>query len=333
VKIILKLIALAFVFTNIAEAQEQIRMVGSSTVLPFARVAAEQFGKSTPHKTPIVESGGSGGGLKLFCEGSGNVDIANSSRQIKPKETQACAANGVTDIAEIIIGYDGIVFISSIDSASYELTIPQIYLALAKEVPVDGKMVDNPYKNWRQIDPALPDAMIKFFIPGEKHGTRDVFDSKVMYGGCKAIPAVATLTGLEGNSKALKNECRKVRTDGVSNDIDGDYSITLLRTQKAKDSIGVLGFGFYDLNQDKVQAAAINGKRPTLDDIAEGNWPIARPLYIYVNRLSKTKGLNEYVRFFLSQDMIGDEGLAVEKGLIPQAESQRKKTLKEFTDS
>ena len=333
----LKLIAvLAVGFTSLmapsADARDQIRIAGSSTVLPFARVVAEQFGKAYPHKTPIVESGGSSGGLKLFCEGVGTntIDIANASRKIKPKEIKACAKNGVTDISEVVIGFDGIVFISSLASPTYNLTIPQVYLALAAEVPFNGKMVKNPYKNWKEIDSGLPNQPIKFFIPGEKHGTRDVFEEKVMLQGCRTLGETQKLTGLK--KKALKQKCNKIRTDGVSSDIDGDYSITLMRTGQTKGSIGVLGFGFYDLNQDKVKAAVIDGKTPTLDDIAAGNWPIARPLYFYVKQahLGKVKGLEEYVRFFLSPDMTGDEGAAIEEGLIPQPESQRKKALADF---
>ncbi len=314
-----------------ADARDQIRIAGSSTVLPFARMVAERFGKKYSYKTPVVESGGSSGGLKLFCDGMGKetIDIANASRRIKAKEVESCAANGVEEIGEIMIGYDGIVFISALSAPDYVFSIPQIYLALAEEVPFNGKMVKNPYKNWREIDKSLPDAKIKFFIPGEKHGTRDVFETKVLYAGCKALD-VGKISGLEG--KGLKKKCMKVRTDGRSSDIDGDYSITLMRAQQTKDSIGVLGFGFYDLNQDKVKAAVIDGKTPSLEGIASGEWPISRPLFFYVKlgHLPVVKGLDEYVKFFLSEDMIGDEGVTVDQGLIPQPNSQRKKTLQTF---
>lgn len=314
-----------------AAAREQIRIVGSSTVLPFARVVAELFGNGYPYKTPVVESGGSSGGLKLFCAGIGGdtIDIANTSRRIKAKELETCAANGVKRVAEVMIGYGGIVFISALSAPDYELSIPQVYLALAAEVPLGGKMTKNPYKNWKEIDENLPDSRIKFFIPGEKHGTRDVFEGKIMYSGCRAL-AVGEVSGSAG--KELKKRCMKVRTDGVSSDIDGDYSITMMRTEQSKDSIGVLGFGSYDLNQDKLKAAVIDGKTPTLEGIAVGDWPVSRPLYFYVKlaHLKAVKGLDDYVKFFLSEEMIGEDGAAVERGLIPQSDARRKKALADF---
>ena len=327
----LPILAALAAIPGLADAREQIRIAGSSTVLPFARVVAEHFGRKHQYKTPVVESGGSSGGLKLFCEGIGadTIDIANSSRRIKAKELETCAKNGVKEIGEVMIGYDGIVFISSLSSPDYRLSIPQIYLALAKEVPVAGKMLKNPYKSWKDLDLNLPDAEIKFFIPGEKHGTRDVFETKVMYAGCKILN-VGKVSGLEG--KSLKKKCMKVRTDGRSSDIDGNYSITLMRAQRTKDSIGILGFGFYDLNQDKIKAAVIDNKTPTLEGIASGDWPVSRPLYFYVKlaHLPAVRGLNDYVKFFLTEDMIGEDGAAVEQGLIPQPDSQRRQILGDF---
>ncbi|MGE0151867.1 MAG: substrate-binding domain-containing protein [Reyranellaceae bacterium] len=322
----------ALSFAGAAEARDQVKIAGSSTVLPFANVVAEQFGKANPKfKTPIVESGGSSAGLKTFCAGVGEntIDIANASRPIRPTEVDACKAAGVKDIIEVRIGYDGIVFASSVKAASFAFEPKHLYLALAKDVPQGGKLVPNPYTNWKQVDASFPDQEIRLFIPGEKHGTREVFEEKVMSIGCKEFAEVKALA----DAKAQHAACVSVRKDGRSIDIDGDYTETLARIQSTPTGIGVFGLSFYEQNRDKVKVAPVAGVVPSLETIATGKYPVSRPLYFYVKKahLGAIPGLKEYVDFFLSDRMVGPEGAAVDKGLIPMPASELKSQREQFT--
>lgn len=317
-------VALATIATGAAQARDQIQVAGSSTVLPFANIAAEQFGKSNPKfKTPIVESGGSSAGLKNFCAGVGEktIDIANSSRAIKPAEIEDCRKNGVVDIQEIRIGYDGIVFASSTKTAKFALEPVHIYKAVAANVPVDGAMKANPYTSWKQIDPRLPDQPIMLFIPGEKHGTREVFEEKVLEAGCHDLPEIKAIA----DAKARRTACVAVRKDGLSVDIDGDYTETLARIQRTPTAIGVFGLSFFEQNKDKIQVATVSGVVPTVELIASGKYPVSRPLFFYVKKahIGVIPGLKEYVEFFLSDKIVGEEGLAVDKGLIPMPKAER----------
>jgi phosphate transport system substrate-binding protein len=307
-----------------AQARDQIQIAGSSTVLPFANIVAEQFGKANPKfKTPIVESGGSSAGLKNFCAGVGDktIDIANSSRQIKPAEIEECKKNGVADILEIRIGYDGIVFASASKGAHFAFEPVHIYKAVAAQVPVGGKLVANPYKSWKEIDPKFPDVPIMLFIPGEKHGTREVFEEKVLEAGCHTLPEIKAIT----DGKAQRTACIAVRKDGLSVDIDGDYTETLARIQRTPTAIGVFGLSFYEQNMDKIQVATVSGIKATVETIATGKYPVSRPLFFYVKKahLGVIPGLKEYVEFFLSDKMVGDEGMAIDKGLIAMPKTER----------
>ncbi|MGK9235281.1 substrate-binding domain-containing protein [Inquilinus limosus] len=308
-----------------AQARDQIQVAGSSTVLPFANVVAESFGQafSGKFKAPIVESGGTGGGLKSFCSGVGEntIDIANASRAINKTEFETCAKNGVKDIIQVKIGYDGIVFASIVNGPTFALTTNQLWKAIAAQVVVDGKVVDNPYKTWKQIDPSLPDQAIQTFIPAENHGTREVFVEKVLTGGCEQEAAVKALG--KDEQKAV---CTKVRKDGLAVDIAGDYTETLARIQSTQNAVGVFGLSFYEENKDKVKVATVNGVTPTAETIASGEYPVSRPLFFYVKKahLGAIPGLKEYVTFFLSDQMVGDEGALVEKGLIPMPENELK---------
>jgi phosphate transport system substrate-binding protein len=308
--------------TGVAQARDQVQIAGSSTVLPFANIAAEQFGKANPKfKTPVVESGGSSAGLKNFCAGIGEktIDIANSSRKIRPAEIADCKKNGVADIIEVKFGYDGIVFASSTKSAKFAFEPKHIYLAVAAQVPVKGQLAANPYKNWKEIDPKLPDQPIQLFIPGEKHGTREVFEEKVLEAGCHDYPEIKAL-----DAKAKANACKAVRKDGLSVDIDGDYTETLARIQRTETAIGVFGLSFYDQNRDKIQVAPVGGIEPTVESIADGKYPVSRPLYFYVKKahVGVIPGLKEYVDYFLSDKMVGEEGMTVDKGLIPMPKAE-----------
>ncbi len=304
-----------------AQSRDHVSVKGSSTVLPFSTVMAEQFAKANPKfKAPVVESGGSSAGLKEFCKGIGanTIDIANSSRPIKSSEVDECKKNGVGEIMEIKIGYDGIVFaVNSKNPAmkGFKLDTKQIYLALAAQVPVNGKIAANPYKKWKDVDPSLPDVDIVAFIPGEKHGTREVFEEKTLAEGCKQLPEVKAIA----DDKARHQTCVRVRKDGATVDIDGDYTETLARISQQANGVGVFGLSFYENNRDKIAVATVNGIQPTLQTIAKGEYPVSRPLFIYVKKahMGQIPGLVEFVNFSLSPAMIGPNGAAVKKGLIP----------------
>ena len=319
----------AIAVTGSAEARDQVRIAGSSTVLPFATVVAEQFGKTySKFPTPIVESGGSGAGLKLFCQGVGadTIDIANASRPIKSAEIDTCKKNGVAEIEEIRIGYDGIVFASHISAPKFAYTTKDLYLAMAAEIPQGGKMVANPNTSWKQVNPSFPDEPIQTFIPGEKHGTREVFEERVLGKGCEAAGAMKVMESAGVAKDAAAKACVKVRKDGRAVDIDGDYTETLARIESNKTAIGVFGLSFYDQNRDKIQVATVEGIEPTQETIATGKYPVSRPLFFYVKKahLGVIPGMKEYVDFFLSDRMIGSEGVTVDKGLIPMPTAELK---------
>lgn len=337
----LKLTAAALVasaaFAGVAVARDQIQIAGSSTVLPYAKIVAETFGETYPDfKTPIVESGGTGGGLKEFCKGVGpdTIDIANASRAIKDSEVEACKAAGVTEIQEVKIGYDGIVFATDAGNADLKLEPKDLYLALAAEVVVDGKLVANPYKTWSEVNKDLPDAEIAAYIPGEKHGTREVFEEKVLAAGCEASGAAEVIKAAVAEKDAQHAKCVAVRKDGLAVDIDGDYTETLARIAANKSGIGVFGLSFYENNADKLKVATVSGIVPSTETIASGEYPVSRPLFFYVKKahLGVIPGLKDYVEFFTSDDMIGPDSPLAEYGLVPAPDAEREEVRKAFTD-
>jgi len=337
----LKLTAAALVasvaFAGVAVARDQIQIAGSSTVLPYAKIVAETFGETYPDfKTPIVESGGTGGGLKEFCKGVGpdTIDIANASRAIKDSEVEACKAAGVTEIQEVKIGYDGIVFATDAGNADLKLEPKDLYLALAAEVVVDGKLVANPYKKWSEVNKDLPDAEIAAYIPGEKHGTREVFEEKVLAAGCEASGAADVIKAAVADKDAQHAKCVAVRKDGLAVDIDGDYTETLARIAANKSGIGVFGLSFYENNADKLKVATVSGIVPSVETIASGEYPVSRPLFFYVKKahLGVIAGLKEYVEFFTSDDMIGPDSPLAEYGLVPAPDAERDEVRKTFAD-
>ena len=303
-------LAVAFIVTASASfARDQIQVTGSSTVLPYATIVAEAFGENFEFPSPVVEGGGSGAGRKKLCEGVGEntVDIANSSSKMKDEEWAKCEET-IGEVTEVRIGYDGIVFASNIDQLGIkDLTVLQLYAALHETSTA---------KLWSDIDPALPEAEILVYIPGTKHGTREVFDVKVMEEGCKAA------LGVEKLSKDEAKECVKVRTDGASVDIDGDYTETLARLDANKTALGVFGLSFYQNNTDKLEVATVSGVFPSVETISSGDYPISRPLYFYVKNahISVIPGLKEYVEFFVSDEMAGPDGALAEYGLVPDPE-------------
>lgn len=299
-----------------AFARDNIQIAGSSTVLPYATIVAEAFGENFPFPSPVVESGGSSAGLKRFCEGVGinTVDIANSSRKIKDTELETCAANGVADVTEVRIGYDGIVFAANKNLEGFEaLTTGQIYLALSAH----GKA-----KTWAEIDPSLPDVAIIAYIPGTKHGTREVFEEKVMLAGCEMVGSYDYfLNANGGDKKAAAAECVKVHIDKAI-DIDGDYTETLARMEANQTAIGVFGLSFYYNNTDKLKTATINGVEGTQETIATGEYPVSRPLFFYVKNahISIIPGLAEYVQFFVADEIAGPDGPLAQYGLVADPE-------------
>ncbi|HHZ07590.1 MAG TPA: phosphonate ABC transporter substrate-binding protein [Rhizobiales bacterium] len=315
-------------FAGVSLAADQIHIAGSSTVLPYAKIVAEQFAETYPDfKAPVVESGGSSAGLKEFCKGAGadTIDIANSSRPIKESEIETCKANGVTDITEVKIGYDGIVFALDKSAPDFAFQAADVYKALAAEVVVDGKVVANPNTNWNQVNASFADLPIQAFIPGEKHGTREVFEEKVLIAGCKDSGALEEMVKAGVAEKDAESKCKAVRKDGKAVDIDGDYTETLARIDADKKAVGVFGLSFYENNADKLKVATIGGVTPTVETVAKGEYPVSRPLFFYVKKahLDSVPGLKEYVEFFTSDQMIGPDSPLADYGLIPAPDAER----------
>jgi phosphate transport system substrate-binding protein len=308
-----------------ALARDQIRIVGSSTVFPFSTAAAEQFGRTTSFKTPIVESTGSGGGLKLFCSGQGErtPDIANASRRIKSSEVELCDKNGVTEIVEIRIGFDGIVLASSKKSAPMNLTTTQLYLALAREIPVAGKLVKNPNRTWKDVDPSLPDRKIEVLGPPPTSGTRDAFVELAMEGGAKQIPMLADMR--KANKNHFKAVAHAIREDGAYVEAGENDNLIVQKLNANPSALGIFGFSFLDQNEDRIQGNPIDGTEPTFEAIADGRYPISRSLYFYLKKshVGEVPGLQEFVVEFTSERAIGPEGYLSDKGLIPLSSTDR----------
>ena len=313
-------------FTGIAEARDQIRIVGSSTVYPFSTTVAEQFGKTTSFKTPIVESTGSGGGLKLFCAGIGNKhpDITNASRRIKKSEVARCAKNGITDIIEVKVGYDGIVMANSKKAQVFNLSLKDVFLALAKDVPAgDGKLQANPYKTWNEVNATLPATKIEVLGPPPTSGTRDAFVELAMEGGCKKFKWIKAMK--KKNKKAYKSLCHTIREDGAYIEAGENDNLIVQKLDANPKALGIFGYSFLDQNADKVQGSVINGKEPTFENIAGGKYPVSRPLFFYVKKdhIGVTPGIREYMAEFTSDKAWGTEGYLADKGLIPMSEAER----------
>ena len=311
-----------------AEARDRIRVVGSSTVFPFSTAVAEQFGKTTDFPTPVVESTGSGGGLKLFCAGLGvdHPDMANASRRIKQSEVDRCASNGVDGIVEVKVGFDGIVVANSRSAPRASLTLRQLFLALAKDVPVDeegAELAPNPYERWSDIDPSLPDAAIEVLGPPPTSGTRDAFAELALEGGCKTFPALAALkTADKGRYKAV---CHAVREDGAYVEAGENDVLIVQKLVANPDAFGVFGFSFLDQSADSVQGSAIGGVEPTFESISDASYPVSRSLFFYVKQAHAgvIPGMVEFVEEFTSERAWGPEGYLADKGLIPLPDAER----------
>ena len=312
--------------TSPATARDEIRIVGSSTVYPFSTVVAERFGRTTNHPTPVVESTGTGGGFKLFCSGAGEntPDISNSSRAIKASEVEMCAANGVTEIVEVKIGYDGIVLANATGAQVFELTTRDIFLALAKEVPAaDGKLIANPNKTWKDVNPALPAKKIEVLGPPPTSGTRDAFVELAMESGCQSFDWVAALKSSDKNR--FEAICHALREDGHFIEAGENDNLIVNKLVANPNALGIFGFSFLDQNADKVQASIIGGGEATFENIADGSYPISRPLFFYVKKahVGVIPGLREFVEEFVSERASGEEGYLSDRGLIPMSDDER----------
>ena len=326
--------ALATSMIGGASARDQIEIVGSSTVFPFATSVAEQFGRSTSFKTPVVESTGSGGGLKLFCAGIGleHPDITNASRRIKDKEFKKCQANGI-DLTEIVVGFDGIVLANAKGAPQLKLTRKQIYLATAKVVPDPSRPcqsnwcepIANPYKKWSDIDPSLPNAKIEILGPPPTSGTRDAFQELAMSKGANKFPHMKKLK--KADKKLWKKLTRTVREDGAWIDAGENDNLMVSKLAANPKAVGVFGFSFLDQNADQIKGAIVEGVQPTFDNIAGGDYGISRSLYFYIKHahVGTVPGILEYVKEFTSEKAFGEDGYLLDKGLIPLPTSDRKK--------
>ena len=308
-----------------AEARDQIRIVGSSTVFPFSTAVAEQFGKTTDFKTPVVESTGSGGGMKLFCAGVGteHPDITNASRRIKASEFETCGKNGIT-VVEVKIGFDGIVLANDKSGPDITLTKQQVFQALAKEVPLDGKLVPNPYTKWSDIDASLPDAKIEVLGPPPTSGTRDAFVELAMEGGARKFEMLKAMR--KEDKKAFKAVAHAMREDGAFIEAGENDNLIVQKLQANPAAIGIFGFSFLDQNADVIKGANVDGADPTFENIAGGDYGVSRSLFFYVKKehVGVVPGVSDFVGEFTSDKAWGDEGYLVDKGLIPLPEGDRK---------
>ena len=320
---------MAFIGTvSHAASRDYISIVGSSTVYPFATVVAETFGKTTRFKTPKIESTGSGGGLKLFCAGVGveHPDITNASRAIKSSEVETCARNGVRDIVEVKIGYDGIVLANTKQAGQMEISRKDIFIALAKDVPDPKggeKLVANPYKTWKEVNSSLPDTRIEVLGPPPTSGTRDAFVELAMEGGCKQFEFIKAMK--KKDKRMYKSVCHTIREDGAFIEAGENDNLIVQKLEANPKALGIFGFSFLDQNSDKVQGSRVDGIEPTFDAIADGSYPVSRPLFFYVKKahVGKVPGIEEFLVEFTSEKAWGDEGYLAGKGMIPMPMEER----------
>ncbi len=308
-----------------AHARDSISVVGSSTVFPFATVVAERFGKTSDFATPKIESTGSGGGLKLFCSGLGvnTPDITNSSRRIKSSEFEMCQSNGVTDVIEVLIGFDGIAVANSVNAEQLDMSLADIFMALAKEVPnPDGSdsLVANPYKTWKEINSALPAIDIEVLGPPPTSGTRDAFVELAMEGGCKSFPFIKSM-----DKSTMKAVCHTIREDGAYVEAGENDNLIVQKLEANPDAVGIFGFSFLEQNSDKVQSSIIEGYEADFDAIADGDYSISRPLYFYVKaqHIGTVPGIEEYLAEFTDERAWGEDGYLADKGMIPLDDDTR----------
>lgn len=315
------------VTVNADAKRDYISIVGSSTVYPFAEVVAKKFSDETGFNKPKIESTGSGFGLKLFCSGVGYEypDITNASRAIKKSEITRCNKNGIKNIVEVKIGYDGIAIANDINTVNMKLSLKDIFLALAKEVPglkENKKIITNPYKSWQEVNSSLPDIKIEVFGPPPTSGTRDAFEELVMERGCKKINWIKPMDAME-----YKNVCHTLREDGAYIEAGENDNFIVQNLIENSHALGIFGFSFLDQNKDIIKGSIIEGISPDFDSIADGSYPVSRPLYFYVKKehLALVPGMRKYVKEFTSEKAFGMNGYLSRYGLIPMPANERKK--------
>lgn len=335
VKLGASLIAIAAVSATAAVAREQVRVVGSSTVFPYSQAAAENFANATGMAAPVVESTGTGGGMQIFCGGVGeaHADLTGASRAMKKSEYDLCVQNGVTDITEVLIGYDGLSLAVSRDTThEWALTEEQIYLALAAQVPVDGEWKDNPYQKWSDIDSSLPDVAILAYGPPPTSGTRDAFVELVMWDGCERLPFVSE-GGFDGDW--IEENCSRMRQDGPFVEAGENDNLIVQRIESDPNAVGIFGYSFLYENQDKLKGIAIDGIEPSAETIADFSYGVARPLYFYIKNAHRgvIPGLNEFITEFVSEAGLGEGGYQQERGLTVLAQEALAETQTKATDA
>src|SRR6185436_15957995 len=323
-------ILMASSHANAQAARDSINIVGSSTVYPFTTTVAEQFGRAGKFKTPKVESTGTGGGLKLFCQGVGPQypDIANASRRIKPAELQTCAQNGVKEVVEIKVGYDGIVIAESKAGNSLVLTRRDVYLALAKTVPDPANpttLIPNPFNTWKDVNKALPAVKIEVLGPPPTSGTRDSFAELYLEAGCRTFAWLEALRSQD--EPRFKRACDSIREDGSYIEAGENDNLIVQKLAANKDAVGIFGYSFLEENVDKLKGAVVDGVSPSFETVASGKYPASRPLFIYVKKahIGVIPGIPEFIAEYTSEKALGEEGYLAEKGLIPPAKGEIEK--------
>lgn len=320
-------------FAGAAEARDQIRIVGSSTVYPFTTAVAEQFGKANGGKTPVVESTGTGGGMKIFCEGIGadKADATNASRRIKKSEFEMCQKNGVTDIVELKVGIDGLTIAQSKDGAPVKLTRKQIFQALAEKVPNDkGELIDNPYKNWSDIDPSLPGVKIEVLGPPPTSGTRDSFHELFMEKGAEAFDSLKAMKSDKAKEKDFEKVWKSIRKDGAYVEAGENDNVIVQKLEANKNAFGIFGYSFLEENTAKLKGVAIEDVEPTYENISGGKYKGARELFVYVKKqhVGVIPGLDKFVAEYMSEKALGEDGYLGAKGLVSLPKEALEKNIK-----
>ena len=317
-----------------AFAREEIRIVGSSTVYPFTTAVAEAFGK-VGGKTPVVESTGTGGGMKLFCAGVGaeHPDFTNASRAIKKSEFEDCAKNGVTEIVEIKVGFDGLSLAHAKEAKDFALTKQQIFAALAKEIPdKDGKLIPNPNKMWSDIDASLPATKIEVLGPPPTSGTRDSFAELVLEKGAEKYESLAALK--KEDAKKFEAVWKAIREDGAYVEAGENDNLIVQKLQANADALGIFGFSFLEENASVVKGISVEGTLPTFEAVADGSYKVARPLFIYAKKqhVGVIPGMKEFIAEYVSDKALGEDGYLGEKGLVTLPADQLEKVRAEATE-
>lgn len=310
-------------FAGAAAARDHIKIVGSSTVFPYTQAVAEEFTRKHGQKAPVVESTGTGGGMKIFCQGIGeqHPDITGASRAMKKSEWDECEKNGVTDVTEVLIGYDGLSIAQSRKGKPMDLTKSQIYLALAAEIPIDGKFAPNPHKKWSDVDKSLPDIPIIAYGPPPTSGTRDAFVELAMQEGCEALDFVKEQKGKldkKAYGDMVRSQCSRMRQDGPFIEAGENDNLIVQRLEADPNAVGIFGYSFLYENEDKLRAVKVNGVEPSFETIASGDYGLSRPLFIYVKNAHRDviPGLKEFVAEYVSETAMGNDGYLADRGMV-----------------